>query len=151
VPVHTFRYSGFAISPSEAFPNDQTAWRPLLIARISKLKSSPSFKCITLPDSGADHCIFPLSFAGPIGFDRLKMKMQTTGGLGGLSITYYGDIEIEIFALDGTTSLLSFVTCAGFTGGLETQGFGLLGQCGFFENFRVAFNHQLKLFTIESV
>lgn len=77
------------------------------------------------------------------------MKMQMTGGVGSVAnATYYETIDIRIPILGGPT--LAFRTYTGFTQGLEAQGFGLLGQVGFFENFHVAFDYRSKVFHIET-
>jgi hypothetical protein len=44
---------------------------------------------------------------------------------------------------------LKFNAYVGFTVGLEAQGIGLLGECGFFENYLVTFDHKNRLFHIE--
>ena len=101
-------------------------------------------KCIAWPDSGADHCVFPLSFAGALGFDPLKMEMQFTGGVGSpANPTYYETIEIDL------GSGLTFTTSAGFTAALKAPGCGLLGQSGFLENFQVTFDHKTRTFHID--
>ena len=86
------------------------------------------------------------------------MKQQLTAGVGNSgNVTYYAEIQIDagIYRQDpaGIYSIFdvvaSFETYAGFTLGLETQGIGLLGQSGLFENFQVAFDHKNKQFHIE--
>jgi len=75
----------------------------------------------------------------------LQMKQHLTGGVGNTgNITYYDRITVAID--NGPT----FSAYAGFTAGLEAQGFGLLGQGGFFENYVVTFDHKRKLFHIDS-
>lgn len=72
------------------------------------------------------------------------MKMRLTGGVGSVSnYTYYENVEIDLFI--GAP----FVVYAGFTDGLESQGFGLLGQRGFFESFPVYFNRKKNQFHID--
>jgi hypothetical protein len=39
-----------------------------------------------IADSGAEHCIFPLSFAAALGLDQLKMPVQTTCGVGSYNV-----------------------------------------------------------------
>jgi len=100
------------------------------------------------PDSGADHCIFPLLVTSLLGLDPLNMKMHPTGGVGSqANLTYYEMVEIRMPVPNGTP--LSFRTYAGFTQGADALGMGLLGQSGFFETFRVQFDHAAKVFHIE--
>ncbi len=115
-----------------------------MIARL-KADNGNTFRCIALPDSGADQCVFPLSFAIALQLDPLQMKQQLTGGVGNTgNITYYNNLTIEIE--NGPT----FTTIVGFTAGLEASGFGLLGQSGFFENFVVTFDHKAQQFSIST-
>ena len=144
-----FQYTEIAIPPSLPFPNGQTIYRPYLIADVFGAAAGLSVRCIVWPDSGADQCVFPLSFASSLGFDPLVMPMQMTGGVGNAgNATYYGDIIIQIPIIDEPP--ITFTTYAGFTEGLSAQGIGLLGQSGFFEKFIVAFDHGQRLFRIEA-
>jgi hypothetical protein len=76
--------------------------------------------------------------------------MYTRGGCSTSTVsTYYADIEIHIdFAVNGNNMQIAF-TRAGFTVGMETQGIGLLGQQGFFENYKTSFDRKGKTFGIE--
>lgn len=144
---YTFAYSKFDLPPTAPFPNGQTVWRPLLVTELSVPGSTKSVRCFAWLDSGADQCVFPISFAALLGLDPLQMKMQLTGGVGNTgNATYYADIVISI-PITGKPALV-FSTVAGFTAGLEAQGYGLFGQLGFFESFPVSFNHSFRSFTI---
>jgi hypothetical protein len=143
VPKYSFDYIGITIPPSDPFPHGQTVFRPYLIANLTA-GNGKTFRCIVWPDSGADHCVFPVSFAIALGLDPLTMKQQLTGGVGNTgNTTFYADLQIDIE--NGPT----FKTFCGFTPGLEAQGLGLLGQIGFFENFIVSFDHKNRMFHIE--
>jgi hypothetical protein len=147
VPRLSFLYSRFTIEPSVPFPSGQTAYRPFMIAHIAGTNNHHQQVIVCL-DTGADSCIFPLSFAGLIGLDPLQMPMQMTGGVGSMANpTYYAHIEIQLRVSGGPT--LSFKTFAGFTAALEAQGIGLLGQVGFFENYSATFDHRNRLFHID--
>jgi hypothetical protein len=76
------------------------------------------------------------------------MRTDTVGGVGNAAnLLYYDTVEIRI---PFQTGLLSFAAVVGFTQGMEAQGIGLLGQAGFFEKFRVQFDHKARLFYIEA-
>jgi hypothetical protein len=84
------------------------------------------------------------------------MKQQMTGGVGNTgNVTHYEDLTIEIGSMiDVGGSMIfspnfTFKAYVGFTAGLESQGMGLLGECGFFENYVVTFDHKNRLFHIE--
>jgi hypothetical protein len=145
----SFPYSAIPIPASAPFPNGQVVHRPLLVAKLVA-RNGKELNCIVHVDSGADHCVFPVSFASALGLDTLKMKMHLTGGVGSTAnTTYYEHLDIEIhFGGVPGISMISFGTYAGFTAGLEAQGMGPLGQQGFFETFAVHFDHKAKQFTI---
>jgi hypothetical protein len=99
---------------------------------------------MVMADSGADHCVFPLSFMRGLGLDSALLNSQLTGGLGNASNrTYYAAVEIDL----GQGILIK--TYAGFTNGLESIGWGLLGQTGFFDQFTVVFDYRAGLFHVE--
>lgn len=152
MPRLSFGYSKFDIPASPPFPNGQTIFRPVLIAQLVGPSGQP-FRCVACLDTGADQCTFPLSFAAHIGFDYLKMPMHLTGGCGSTANpTYYGNVEIRIPVAVGSGVIqeLLFTTFAGFTTGMDPQGIGLLGGCGFFENYIVVFDRKNKAFHIET-
>ena len=73
------------------------------------------------------------------------MRTQITGGVGNTrNVTYYEQLRIHI------ENGPAFDTIAGFTDGLEPQGFGLLGHAGFFETFIVTFDGHNKVFHIDT-
>lgn len=83
------------------------------------------------------------------------MKQQITGGVGSTgNVTHYANLTIEIGNMtdvNGTmsfSSLLTFKAYVGFLAGLESQGIGLLGECGFFENYPVTLDHKNRVFHI---
>lgn len=148
----SFPYTPHPLAATPPFPNGQIAHRPRLIAQIIG-PGGKTQKCFVLLDTGADHCVFPLSFAGLIGLDPLTMPMQMTGGCSTSMVpTYHAEIEIRVPYQNagGPVQEFSFKTMAAFTIGMEAQGLGLLGQTGFFENFKTVFDHKAKTFHIET-
>jgi hypothetical protein len=152
VPVYTFAYTQIPIAASDPFPNGQTACRPYLVSHLVTTTGA-TMSCFVCLDTGADHCVFPLTFATALGLDPLQMKMHMTGGVGSVAnATYYETIKVQIPITDagGTVLTVEFETLAGFTAGMDAQGIGLLGQLGFFEKFPVSFNHRAKIFSLEA-
>lgn len=144
--TYKFAYSPVTYQPTETFPSPPIMYRPLLQTRV--VVGQKQLACIAWIDSGADHCVFPLSFASVLGLDPLQMQMQMTGGVGSsANPTYYAEVTISIH-MQGDPLPFSWTTLAGFTVGLEAQGLALLGQVGFFESFQVTFNHKQRWFTI---
>ena len=152
---HTFAYIPFVFQPTAPFPSGQTVFRPYLGARLIAPNGN-TFRCVVWPDSGADHCAFPLSFAIAMRIDPLQMRYHLTGGVGSTgNVTFYSDLTIEVGALGDPsadlTPIASFTSYVGFTSGLEAQGLGLLGQSGFFEKHVVVFDHPAKQFHIDTI
>jgi len=136
-------YSSFYTPPDAPFPNGHIALRPIL--RVTLRNGNKAVPCYAVVDSGADHCIFPLSFALALDLNPLGRPCGTIGGVGNPSNPiYFWDIMLD---LEPTLQINAYV---GFTEGLEAQGVGLLGQCGFFDRVNVRFNHREKLFLIET-
>ncbi len=101
------------------------------------------FRCFALIDSGADHCCFPASFALQLGLDPLTMKKTSCQGVGGISIGSYEEIDIDL-----GNGIVSRAT-TGFLASLESIGYGLLGQYGFFDKYRVDFRHAERRLLID--
>ncbi len=77
---YVFGNSRFDLQASDPFPNGQSVWRPIVKTELSADRKKLS--CLMWLDSGADHCVFPLSFALLLGLDTLEMKTHLTGGVG---------------------------------------------------------------------
>jgi hypothetical protein len=131
--IATFPYVSLPLPANEAHPQGSIAHRPLAFATI-KASSGASTRCIVMPDSGADACLFPLSLAKLLKLDIFSLPKGLTGGLGsGANTTYWDTIMIDL----GHGIVFSAYT--GFTQGMDPMGLGLLGQDGFFERYRVEF------------
>jgi hypothetical protein len=116
-----------------------------MIAGISMPNSNKGLRVIVLLDSGADHCVFPATFAIALGIDLLALKKQMTGGVGSsANPTYYTEMEIVL------GPGLKFKSYVGFTPAMDAQGIGLLGQDGFFDYYNVCFQKSQRKFTIET-
>src|ERR1035438_7468096 len=122
---YTIPYSIFPCGADPSFPTGHTAKRPAL--QLDLLNGSKRLSGFAIIDSGADHCIFPLSFATQLGLDPLAMKGSSVAGLGGVSNTLYWPVRLEF---PGTT--LQLDVYAGFSASMDAigAGFGLLGQRG---------------------
>jgi hypothetical protein len=141
---HTVPYSTFPCVPDSSFPNGHNAKRPVL--QLELISGSNRLSCIAIVDSGADHCTFPLSFGIQLGLNPLEMKGSSVAGLGGVSNTLYWPVTMRF-----SGGLLQLDVYAGFSASMDAigAGFGLLGQCGFFDRVNVAFHHRAGTFAIE--
>lgn len=126
-----FPYQERPRKPSEAFPNATN--RLVSIIPITLSFNDQSFTLDALVDSGADSCLFPGMLGVGLGIEVHKCPKQSITGLGGRVVEarfhkvklQVGNVECDIYA--------------GFT--FDTIGIsGLLGQRGFFDNFRVTFD-----------
>jgi hypothetical protein len=100
--------------------------------------------CYVVVDSGADHCVFPRSFLGPLGLDLLTAPMDFTSGLGSTNVpVHFFNISINL------QNVIQIPVYAAFTVGLDQMGAGLLGQSGFFDRFSVHFKLQQGIYEID--
>lgn len=129
-------YKSFPASPLEPFPNRQFVHRPVI--DILLMFGSKSIEYEALIDSGADFCIFHTEMAEILGIPVAKGKRMTFYGTGGTPQTaYFHEVQIEIcgWQMD---------LYAGFSSDMKSLPYGLLGQTGFFDRFKVEFDYQNK-------
>lgn len=88
-----------------------------------------------LIDSGADLCIFDAELADIFGIDVTKGEPRSVAGIEGVVETQY--IHPVKLTIGGWEHDIQ----AGFLPGIARFGYGLLGQQGFFEFFKVAFDY----------
>jgi hypothetical protein len=140
---HRIEYSTFDLPPTPDFPTGRQVHRP--IVRLDLVNGPNRLPCYAIVDSGADHCIFPLSFGIALGFDPLTTIPVTAAGIGNSAVaTFNWTVTLDFGGV--------FVTrvFAGFSDGVNAIGFGLLGQLGFFDQVNVAMNYRKKEFFIET-
>src|ERR1035441_137092 len=120
--IATFPYISLPLPAAEAHPQGSIAYRPLAFATITA-SNGASTRCIVMPDSGADACLFPLRLAIFLKLDVLSLPKGLTGGVGSsANTTYWDTIAVDL----GHGIVFSVYT--GFTQGMDQMGLGLLGQ-----------------------
>jgi hypothetical protein len=74
------------------------------------------------------------------------MKGSAAAGLGGISNTLYWPVRLEF-----PGGALQLDVYAGFSASMDAigAGFGLLGQCGFFDRVNISFNQRDGTFIVE--
>lgn len=104
-----------------------------------------SWRCYAIVDSGADDCIFPISFAATLALDITgNQRTFRFGGAGSKNqVAYFFDLNVTF------GEFVSYKLPIGFSSALESAGIGLLGQNGFFENFVVSFDLKNGFFCLE--
>jgi hypothetical protein len=123
---------------------NQIRFRPM-VDLILLAPNGESVQRSALVDSGADFCSFPLTTATMLGLDIRTLPRALTAGVGSDSnMTYFSDLTINL------ENGVIFETRVGFTAGMNSAGFGLLGQEGFFANYNVEFRHRDRSFLIET-
>ena len=100
---------------------------------------------LALLDSGADFNIFHADLAEILKMDLSKLKTTSFGGIqkGVEGIGYYSvfKLGIENFSFDAPIV---------FSADISPDGYGILGQQGFFDHFKVTFEHKKKLIWIKN-
>ncbi len=80
----------------------------------------------------------------PLGLDPLAAPLDTTSGVGSTNVpTHYCNVMLDL-------GPIHFQIYAGFTTGMDAYGIGLLGQDGFFDKFKITFDHAHGIYTIET-
>lgn len=139
-----YAYTAIEMTPTAVYPSGKTAYRPIVSATVIASNGN-AVRSLVLLDSGADACLFPMDLADQLDLDVSRLPHFLTGGVGSNSnVTYYDTVMVDLG--DG----IRFEAYAAFSQGLNGVGLGLLGQSGFFEQFRVEFDLKRKTFLIES-
>lgn len=129
-------YKSFPASPLEPFPNRQFVHRPVIDILLMFGKKSIEYQ--VLIDSGADFCIFHTEMADILGIAVVQGKKMTFHGTSGTpQIAYFHWIQIEI----GGWPMELY---CGFSSDMKSLPYGLLGQTGFFDRFKIEFDYQGK-------
>ena len=80
-----------------------------------------------------------------LGIEPSSASLDRTSGVASTNVpAYFSNIVLDF-------KLFQLPVYAGFTVGLDHLGIGLLGQNGFFENLRVAFDYPEGIFVVETV
>lgn len=131
-----FSYQSFHAEPIEAFPQRRVVFRPVIDVRL--LWNNESTRYRVLIDSGADFCIFHSEVADVLKIPVTSGKRLMFYGTGGTPQTaYFHNVHIEV------GGWLMELYC-GFSWDMQSLPYGLLGQTGFFDRFKIEFDYQSK-------
>lgn len=137
-----FPYHELPRNPTPAFPKETSRLVPLI--PIVLRNGDKEFEINALADSGASSCLFAGMLGIGLGLDLQRGPSQKIYGLGRGEVTaYYHKVTLQI----GDVTWDEYV-------GFCLDNFrvdGLLGQKGFFSNFRVAFDYQARCVTIHKL
>ena len=133
-----FRYTEIHIHQNPAAPFQ----RPYVLVRLAQGEHHKDV--ISLADSGADLCLFHADIARLLGLEVETGNELAFQGVSGAGARAY--VHRVVLTVRGLNSISLDV---GFTDSMSV-GTGLLGQQGFFEQLRVAFDLKNNLFEIEA-
>lgn len=115
-------------------------WRPFL--PISLRHNEKELNYVALLDSGADFNIFHSDIATVLDIDLTKLPSKSFSGINSGSKGIMKMAVIEIGVDD-----FMFNTPIYFSSDISPDGYGIVGQQGFFDRFKILFN--LKARTVE--
>lgn len=129
-----FPYQRFDITPCPAFPDITTTLRPVILVTLEHQGQKQRYRALV--DSGADFCIFHSLVGELLGLAVEQGKEASFGGIGGGGMrayfhtvkVYFGDYAYDLYC--------------GFTRDIPPEGYGILGQVGFFDHFKVTLDNQ---------
>lgn len=128
--------------PDHTMPRKRWMKRPLL--QVTLFNGTKHKQVVCLVDSGADECLFHASIGRRLGIDIESGRYKRFDGIAGSLEAYIHVIEIQIQDLPERVQI-----AAGFT---ESDGVdAILGQAGFFDNFRICFDRRRGRIEIASL
>lgn len=112
-------------------PRRKWTSRPIIPVTLFGPKGSVNVDALI--DSGADKCLFNSALGNEIGLDLEKGEKENFSGIEGEEITAsMRRVQLQVVGIDEKIEIT-----AGFT---DARGvFAILGQEGFFDNFRIKF------------
>lgn len=136
-------YRKFPAQRTEPFPRRTSVSRP--VVPIALINGSQRIRNLALIDSGADYCIFHAEIGEQIGLDIESGKRLSFFGTGGQEQSaFFHDVKLEV----GGHEISCF---AGFSRELESLPYGILGQIGFFNKFKITFDYEKGKIELQSV
>ena len=135
-------YRKFPADPTEPFPRRNSVVRPVI--PVALINGSNRLRVYALIDSGADYCIFHAEIGEQIGLQIDSGKSLTFSGISSAGQTaYFHNIKLEVGGHQ--------IDCyAGFSRDIQNLPYGILGQVGFFNIFKVSFDYQKEKIELQS-
>ena len=135
-------YRRFPAGPTEPFPSRTSVVRP--VVPIALIHGSNRVRVFALIDSGADYCIFHAEIGEQIGLEIESGKSLSFSGISSAGQTaYFHNIELEVGGHE-------FDCYAGFSRDIQDLPYGILGQVGFFDIFKVSFDYNKEKIELQS-
>lgn len=129
-----FPYKKLPIEPRSPYLGTSVL-RPII--PITIIHQNNSLRYDALIDSGADFCILPAEIGDYLGKEvRSGVKVNFGGIQGdGRATAYIHDVVLNVGGYD-------YKTTVGFSYDIAKRGYGILGQKGFFNIFRIQFDYR---------
>lgn len=113
--------------------------RPII--PITIFHGDKSIDTLALIDSGADFCVFHKDIADLLGIDLSKLKKFPFSGINPSPTDPQGSfVDVEL-TIQGRKTIKTAVV---FSGDISNNGYAILGQQGFFNNYKVCFDYVRK-------
>ena len=116
--------------PNHAIPRKRWIKRPML--QVTLFNGIQRQQLVCLVDSGADECLFHASVARSLGIDVENGRYKEFDGIAGSLEAYIHPVEIQVQDFAERVKVE-----AAFTESEDVH--AILGQAGFFENFKICF------------
>lgn len=131
-----FRYKKYLLDVANQILGKHVL-KPVIPIKISIEDKEPVIYEALL-DSGADFCIFDMEIADALGIEIDKSKFAPFGGINPSDPknppkAYFAEVKLNIGGWD-------VVTKVGFSADIAKYGFGILGQQGFFDCYKITFD-----------
>lgn len=139
-----FKYKKFPYdAQNKVFTDKKYALRPVI--QIDFESPNGPFSYFVLIDSGADYCIFHARVGELLGLEIKSGKPLTFFGTSGQpQIAYFHHINFKIGGND-------FSCYVGFSFDIEQLAYGILGQVGFFDKWRIKFEYDKENVEIKEI
>ena len=116
--------------PNHMVPRKRWIKRPML--QLTLFNGVRHQQVVCLLDSGADECLFHASIAESLGIDVESGRRKEFAGIAGSIEAYMHPVEIQVQSFPERVKIEVAFT--------ESEGVhAILGQAGFFENFKICF------------
>ena len=139
-----FPFLCFPSDPCPAFPKRRAIYRPVIPIHIHNLNLKNKIHHYALLDTGADYNLFHADLLEILEVDDLKYgKRQDLFGIEGRGVvTYFHNVIVEI----GHWRYQAFTgfTDYGMVTSPDQMSYGILGQVGFFEHFKITFDYKKR-------
>ena len=139
-----FPFLCFPSDPGLAFPRRKALYSPVIPIHIYSADLKHRIHHYALLDTGADYNLFHADLLEVLGVDDVDSgKRQDLFGIEGKGVTtYFHNVIIGIG--DWRYKAFTGFTDYGMVNSPDQMSYGILGQVGFFERFKVAFDYKKR-------